>query len=268
MSLHRDVRAWLGRTLGATAATDEKVLNDCLHMLAKYRATLLSNTLVMHQGTVVAHGPFAGMEFVAQSSEGCHAPKLLGCYEAELHDFLRAAPGANYAAVLNIGCAEGYYAVGLKRMLPMARVLAFDIDQNARDACRALADRNKEAIEIGGRFDPVNFSLYAVPGRRVLVWCDIEGAELELLDPVAAPALLHMDIVVELHRIDEGHTVDIIPGRFETSHAIEIVHARVHDPALPEFIRQLSHLDQLLMQWEWRQGPTPWAVMRARELAG
>jgi hypothetical protein len=33
------------------------------------------------------------------------------------------------------------------------------------------------------------------------------------------------------------------------------------DVELPEFFQQLGHLDQLLAVWEWRTGPTPWAVM-------
>jgi hypothetical protein len=26
----------------------------------------------------------------------------------------------------------------------------------------------------------------------------------------------------------------------------------------------LAHLDQLLATWEWRSGPTPWLVMKAK----
>jgi len=35
--------------------------------------------------------------------------------------------------------------------------------------------------------------------------------------------------------------------------------------ATPSWFNNLSHLDQLLATWEWRAGPTPWLVMKAKE---
>jgi hypothetical protein len=98
----------------------------------------------------------------------------------------------------------------------------------------------------------------------VLVWCDIEGAEAELLDPAAAPGLRQMDIVVELHARAGSHSRDIVLPRFAESHDIELLTGEPHRPALPPFLRELAQLDQLLAQWEWRSAPTPWAIMRRR----
>lgn len=266
MNLHQHVRARLTELL--THATppgqEEALLNNALRLLAKYRSTLIQNTLVQAQGTLVQAGPFAGMEFMERSAEGCHVPKLLGCYEEELHDFLRELPRRGYRTVLNIGCAEGYYAVGIKRLLPQAAVFAYDIDPVARQACAELAARNGVSVEVGGEFAPADFERPARPSGKVLVWCDIEGAEVELLDPAKAAALAGMDLVVELHPTATGHALDIVPPRFSATHDIEIRHARGHAPLLPAFLQQLGHLDQLLAQWEWRSAPTPWAVMHTK----
>lgn len=251
----------LGRTL-SQQEPDAAVLQSALRLLAKYRSTLIQNTLVARHGTGVHSGPFAGMDFVEKSTEGCHVPKLLGCYEEELHVVIEEIRTHRYDCLLNIGCAEGYYAVGLKRLLPDTRVCAFDIDSNARQMCRSLAAKNDVEVEIGGEFNPENFAHF--PGR-VLVWCDIEGAEIELLDPAKAPSLMRMDMVVELHRTRSGHARDIVPQRFADTHEIEIISARGHNPELPDFLHELGHLDQLLAQWEWRSEPTPWAVMRAKD---
>jgi SAM-dependent methyltransferase len=264
MNFHRHIRAQLARLL-AQPGTDEVVLNNALRLLAKYRSTLLQNTLVQTHGTQVLAGPFAGMAFVERSAEGCHVPKLLGCYEEELHDFLYALPEAGYATVLNIGCAEGYYAVGIKRLAPDIRMYAYDINPKAQAACRTLAARNGVDVTIEAEFRPENFAAFVSrENERVLVWCDIEGAELDLLDPLKAPALGAMDLVVELHPTARGHAADLLPRRFEDTHAIEIREARGHDPVLPPFLRQLGHLDQLLAAWEWRSAPTPWAILRAK----
>ena len=46
--------------------------------------------------------------------------------------------------------------------------------------------------------------------------CDIEGAERELLDPLAAPALLGIDMIVECH---DG-AAKLLTDRFTSSHDI------------------------------------------------
>jgi hypothetical protein len=259
-NLHEHALQLLQKTLANPVGAEAK-LNESLRLLAKYRATLIQNTLVRESGTTVLGGPFKGMAFVERSAEGCHSPKLLGCYEQELHPFIAAIPGRNYRHIVNIGYAEGYYAVGLKRLCPRAAVHAFDTNTAAQDACRALAARNGVEIAVGGEFGPADFARFDGP---TLVWCDIEGAEAGLLDPDAAPSLAGMDIVVELHAAGNGHTIDEIPPRFAPTHAVELHWLGDRIVELPDFFRRLGHLDRLLAVWEWRQTPTPWAIMVSR----
>ena len=259
-----DLHEHILHLLRGVIATDrgaEPKLQEALHLLAKYRSVLIQNTLIRESGVVVRDGPFKGMTFVEQSAEGCHVPKLLGCYERELHPFIETIPARRYAQILNIGCAEGYYAVGFKRLSPGTTVHAFDTNPAAQEACRSLAARNGVAIAVGGEFRPTDFARFAGP---TLVWCDIEGAEADLLDPGASPALAGMDLVVELHPSGNGHTLDRVPPRFSPSHEVELVRLGGRDVNLPDFFRRLGHLDQLLAVWEWRQAPTPWAIMRSR----
>ena len=102
-------------------------LNNALRLLSKWRSALIQNTLVTQQGTTVMQGPLKGMNFLYKSAEGCHIAKLLGCYEQPLQPFIEEAIEANYKTILNIGCAEGYYAVGMARRMPNTQVLAFDL---------------------------------------------------------------------------------------------------------------------------------------------
>lgn len=265
MNLHHHIHAQLLALLNQAPAS-EATLNNALRLLAKYRSVLIQNTLLQQHGAKVMTGPFAGLDLIDRSAEGCYVPKLLGCYEEELHDFLRCLPQVGYTTILNIGCAEGYYAVGIKRLLPTARVLAFDTNPVAQEACKILAARNSVDVEIGGLFSPEDFARFAPgKGERVLVWCDIEGAERDLLDPQRAPDLQQMDLVVEFHPTSAGHTLKDVPQCFATTHDIEIRHAHGHDPELPPFLQQLGHLDQLLAQWEWRSAPTPWAILRSKK---
>ena len=49
----------------------------------------------------------------------------------------------NYEQILDIGCAEGYYAVGLARMFPNAFVKAYNSSPIARDLCNKMVQTNK-----------------------------------------------------------------------------------------------------------------------------
>jgi hypothetical protein len=267
MSLHRNVLLQLQSQVNGATMEPSGVLQQSLRLLAKWRSLLIQNTLLQHEGTVVRQGPLRGLDFLLQSAEGCHVAKLLGCYEQPLQPYLERAFTEAYPTILNIGCAEGYYAVGFARRLPAARVWAFDLDEKARSVCQSLAEKNGVAdrVRVGGLFQPEDFRSY-IHGPT-LVLCDIEGAERALLDPERAPELRSMDVIVESHEgLAPGITEELL-RRFSSSHEITLVpddgQRRLENP--PAWFLNLAHLDQLLATWEWRSGPTPWLVMRTRE---
>jgi hypothetical protein len=207
------------------------------------------------------------MDFLPQSAEGCHIAKLLGCYEQPLQPFIEEAINLAYPTILNIGCAEGYYAVGMARRMTSTQVLAFDLNPIAQQVCAALAQKNgvSERVRVGALFKPEDFARYA--NQKVLVLCDIEGAEKDLLDPEMAPALRGMDIIVESHECLFSGITQTLINRFKESHQITLVQdngqRQLNDA--PQWFNNLAHLDQLLATWEWRSGATPWLVMRAHQ---
>lgn len=269
MSLHANIRQQLQAQLAEPQTDEVTQLNNALRLLSKWRSVLIQNTLLQQQGTVVMEGPLAGLDFLPQSAEGCHIAKLLGCYEQPLLPYIEAAIQANYPTILNIGCAEGYYAVGMARRMPGTQVLAFDLNPKAQETCKALAEKNgvPDRVQIGALFKPEDFASYA--NQKVLLLCDIEGAERDLLNPEEAPALKSMDIIMESHEcLIPGITQEII-RRFEASHEIILVqdNGQRQLQNAPVWFNNLAHLDQLLATWEWRSGPTPWLVMKTKQLA-
>lgn len=238
---------------------------ELLKIAASYRAVVLKNQLAGRFDGVVAAGPFAGMRMVENASEGCYLPKLLGGYESALAPYFHAMAAAPPDVILNIGCAEGYYAVGLARLMPSARVLAHDIDTNALRLCGQMAELNGVAdrITLGGQVDGAVFA--ALAGQKVLVVCDIEGAEADLLAPDAVPALRGFTLVVEAHDEPDAPPVsDLLERRFAASHMVERATSLRRPIDLPAECLGLSEIDQLLLVWEGRGVPTPWLVMTPR----
>jgi hypothetical protein len=117
-------------------------------------------------------------------------------------------------------------------------------------------------VTIGGRLEGAEFARFA--GQRVLVVCDIEGAELDLMQPELYPALRAFDCIVELHQTLDPLVADKIRTRFQASHEVSIVpNSITRTVKLPPIMQQMSHLDQLAALCEFRGAPTPWAVMTA-----
>lgn len=264
MTLHDQVLHQLQPLL--TGGASPSALNAALRLLSKWRSVLIQNTLLQQQGTVVMQGPLQGMNFLPHSAEGCHIAKLLGCYEQPLQPFIEEAIAAQYPNILNIGCAEGYYAVGLARRMPQSQVWAYDLNTTAQATCSELAAKNGVAdrVRVGSEFKPEDFAAYM--GRKVLVLCDIEGAEGDLLDPQQAPALRDMDLIVESHECLKPGITQTLLNRFSPTHDIAVINddgqRQLKTP--PAWFVGLAHLDQLLATWEWRSGPTPWLVMKAK----
>jgi precorrin-6B methylase 2 len=253
------VREMVGRW---PAEAGEAALYEVLRLLGRWRSQMLANTFVKLQGAQIWSGPFAGMEYLSAATEGALIPRLLGTYESELHPHLAAFAAEGLDCVIDVGCAEGYYAVGLARMMPQATIYARDISEKARAACTALAERNgvSDRVVVGGEFPPDGFEAFA--GRRVLVMVDAEGAELEILQPALSPALAHMNVVVETHDVFRPGALATLIERFQATHEIVRVDQQPKIFELPPWMKGLTHLDQLLAVWEWRLRPTPWLIMR------
>jgi hypothetical protein len=268
MTLHENVRVQLLQSLQQPADNEIDQLNNAFRLLAKWRSILITNTIIASHETHVLQGPMQGLEYVANASEGCLAARLIGCYEQPLLPFVEEAINTDYINVVNIGCSDGYYAVGMARRMPKSKMWAYDINPAAQDACRELAQKNdvSERIEIGALFGPEDFAQFA--DEKTLVMCDIEGAEQELLDPQLAPDLAGMDIIVESHEcIIKGLTQTLI-GRFSVTHKITLIQDKGQRQfeVLPKDYENWANLDQLVATWEWRSGPTPWMVMKSKLL--
>jgi hypothetical protein len=175
----------------------------------------------------VMTGPFSGMRYLDEVVWGSITPKWLGSYECELHGVLEEMVEIRPDWLVDVGCAEGYYAVGLPRRLPALRVLAHDCDFISRRQTRRLARLNGVETRVEVRGLCTHAGLGRLTGERVVLICDIEGAEREFLDPAACPALLGMDLLVEIH---EGRwskpTWSLLLERFAPSHEIRRVPGR------------------------------------------
>lgn len=262
-ALTRNVTAQLAQI--AAQPADPENLGQALRLLAKWRSQVLLNTMIKRDGPAVQTGPFAGMIYPHAASEGAGATRLLGCYEASLAPIITQIVAGQYRQVIDVGCAEGYYAVGLARLMPNAQIIARDANDQALTLCAQLAATNGVAdrVRCGAMMAHDDFALCRA--AKTVVICDIEGGEASLLDPMLAPDLLQADILVETHDCIQPGLSDLIRARFAPSHHIQRIERMIAPSALPDWMGDFSDLDRLLALWEWRTGPTPWLWMTRKD---
>jgi hypothetical protein len=214
----------------------------------------------------VLTGPFRGMEYTDDSAGSALSPKLLGTYEKELSCVIEAACFRAYGLIIVIGAAEGYYAVGMALKSPQAHVIAFEQSEIARRLLRRLIDRNRvsERISIDKTCSIENLATVLNGEGRKLVICDVDGAEVDLLDPIRVTGLRRVDVLVELHDCFTPGISAEIEKRFAGSHFIDVIKARPRRSwDCPKGLG-LTGRDGSLAVQEHRPGPQSWFWMRAR----
>lgn len=215
-------------------------------------------------------GLFKGMRYLNRAVCSALPPKLLGTYEQELSSvFEEAMAWCN--CVIDIGAAEGYYAIGLATRLPLeTRVIAYEATEEGRILCKELASINGVTkVELRGLCEVSDLARDTLEaGLKTLVLCDAEGAEYELLDPERVPGLLMCAILVELHPWVYPTVKTVIIERFAASHDVELIAAR--DRVVGDFPREvmmnLSSSSKLALMDECRPSGMEWLWIRPREV--
>lgn len=236
-------------------------LHQALRLLAKWRSQVLVAHILKRQGHIVQTGPFAGMRYAVRQSEGALIPRLLGYYEKSLTPVIEQIIAGDYRQVLDIGSAEGYYAVGLALRMPRARICAYEINPDARKLLAKLAQDNDVWERIDLQQECTHASFDICQDSKSVVICDIEGAEDHLLDPERAPALRQADILVETHPGMVRGVTRRLRQRFAASHKITLIGRSCDSASLPDWMEELDDMDRQIALWEWRSSPTPWLWM-------
>jgi hypothetical protein len=228
LNLIRVFRRLLSCIKVRTPCEKKRRLNVLLASSERFeKINFIVNKLFGGHPLTILHGPFAGMKYINSASGSQLLPKLVGSYEEPLHDWMYAILNeSNYTSIIDVGCAEGYYAVGLCGSKSSPRVYGFDIDDDALKDAQRLADLNdrSESVYFDKLFSDVSLEkiLEADSDGRYLIFMDVEGAEVELLNPETHPNVLKCDILVELHDCFDSTITNLIVDYLSNTHEINI----------------------------------------------
>lgn len=211
-------------------------------------------------GNKVATGIFAGMTIPLDSpwEDGNLGTKLCGSYEHELHDAIEHMLRRQPDTIINVGCAEGFYAVGLARLAPNAEMWAFDVDEESIELCAQMARENQVNVRAMRGITSAH-GMRVGRGRRLYV-VDVEGAELDLLNPPECRSLRSADIIVECHDYLKPGISTTIEERFGGTHGVFSIEPSAPDPAHYPFLASLPFGVLMEAITEKRPPGTIWLV--------
>lgn len=238
--------------------------------LSERDARLRELTVQLCPSRTVQNGPFRGMKYTSQSYGSSLLPKLIGTYESELHPAIEELLRNDYSTIIDIGCAEGYYAVGLGMRCPRAQVFAFDTAPSARQLCTQLAEINGIAnrIHIDGFCDGAKLASLC-NARRALVISDCEGYEYLLFTEDVVPALSRHDLIIEAHDFINIEITSKLRERFSLTHEIESIKStddiqKAHTYQ-SDLLRPFDTITRKLILAERRPAIMEWLVMTSRD---
>jgi hypothetical protein len=179
----------------------------------------------LHDELCVRKGPFEGMKYSSAASAGSALyPKLLGTYEREITPFIEDILAKDFDIIIDVGCAEGYYAVGFARRFKerLEKVIAYDIDENAQALCAANATLNDVSVDIRGLCE-AQALIEDCSHKNCLIFVDAEGYEKILLSDNLANTLSHCTFLVESHDFIDIDTTRNMLNSFSHSHRTQVL---------------------------------------------
>ena len=204
---------------------------------SQYEHTIADKRLSIYLADkTVQNGFFKGLKYPSFKSYGSSVyPKLIGSYESELYATLLKLKEKVYSEIIDVGCAEGFYAVGLALKFPEATVYAYDVDKHALEYCKLMALENKvtERIILGSLCSAETIKNFRFT-RRGLIICDCEGYERELFNCTNVGNLKLTDMIIELHTFVHTDVKDYLINLFTETHYYSIVSShdnsrKIHD---------------------------------------
>lgn len=154
----------------------------------------------------VRYGPFKGVQLSDNSWWGAadRGSMLLGIYEKEVLEAL-VELSSGRSTFIDVGAADGYYAVGAIRSGYFDNAYCFEISEDGRGAIRANARRNRieDRIHIYGKaeegFLDVLLEDFDIDLGSTVLLMDIEGAEFEILKDFEFEKIQHCALIIEVH---------------------------------------------------------------------
>lgn len=174
---------------------------------------------------VVKYGPFKGLKYPHFYSFGSMLfPKIIGSYEKEIVPAIEDICTKQYADVIDIGSAEGYYSVGFAMNIPNATIHAYDVSKEAREFNLELAKLNgvEDRIEFNTFCSEAEITNFNYRGKTLII-SDCEGYESKIFTKNNIDRLSNCDLLIEVHDNMNIRNSNDLWRLFEKTHNVQVI---------------------------------------------
>ena len=233
----------------------------------------LSNQVSELCDYTVRYGPFAGMQIARESwwSAADRGAMILGLYECEVLRHIEQLD-PHYDVLVDVGAADGYYAVGCLVAGKAKHAYCFEISTSGRESIVRNAELNGVAdrVTVLGEAHPGFMKAlrndFHLDLSRAFVIMDIEGAEQQLLTPTDVASLANSVSIIELHdhALPDNFDQDLRATADSVGLNMVELTTQARDPgSFPELARWTDD-DRWILCSEGRPRLMRWAVLTPR----
>lgn len=227
----------------------------------------LSRKIFAQCGGIIQYGPFAGMHWLDNPHRGRSEQGgiIFGLYEQEVLENLVGAP-SGYRVFVDVGAADGYYAVGLLHTGRVDRSVAFESMAECRAAIARLAAENSVSDKItilgtaSDRFEDM-LSAHKINSQESMFLFDIEGAEFKILTEKVFDFLRNSLIIVETHAhiyADPQGEMDRLIKRASRTHRATTWYPGARNPWTIKELDEFPEIDRWILCSEGRYEIQQW----------
>lgn len=208
-------------------------------------------------GGKVFSGPFSGLRLNRDTWWGKSdlGAQCLGLYEKEILDLISSH--GPFDTFVDIGAADGYYAVGMLHAKMTKKSVCFEISEEGQCAIREnyLINESPGELEVHGEANQQ--SIVSVAKRlseNTLVLIDVEGFEFQLLSKEVITALGKCTMIIEIHNWIDGFEekyVDLLRN-LDKCFEITIIAPSERNTQNIELLRSYTDDNRLLVSSERR----------------
>jgi len=191
------------------------ILNSLINRLVKKRPLLtpiehyknfLNKKIIKISNSKVMSGKYKNthLENISHWSKFDYAPKLLGLYEEQIQNLIvDIQKKKNLKTLINIGCGDGYHALGLVKNKFFDKSICYEISLEARNILETNIKKNnlydKFIIRKEANIDEIKKDLQKLKSEETLFLIDIEGTEFTLFKDEDLNFLKKSYLVIEDH---------------------------------------------------------------------
>ena len=191
------------------------ILNSLINRLVKKRPLLtpiehyknyLNKKIIKISNSKVMSGKYINTHLENKShwSKFDYAPKLLGLYEEQIQNLIvDIQKKKNLKTLINIGCGDGYHALGLVKNKFFDKSICYEISLEARNILETNIKKNnlydKFIIRKEANIDEIKKDLQKLKSEETLFLIDIEGTEFTLFKDEDLNFLKKSYLVIEDH---------------------------------------------------------------------